>query len=151
MTVVDNLRPNIGDPAGKSLFDIEHAQRHDETYDALRELQASGGGGGGSAPQYVQVLASGTTQTLAFPSPGGSVAYDITMSENCAIDFSGGVAGEVRTITLILRGGFTPTFTPNVLWTDGAVPAYTSPAVYEFLTVDGTTSIFGFMSGKAFA
>lgn len=40
--IVDNLRANIGDPAGKSLADIEHAQRHDETHDALRELRDTG-------------------------------------------------------------------------------------------------------------
>jgi hypothetical protein len=35
---VDNLHPNIGNPEGKTLADIQHAQRHDGVADAVRAV-----------------------------------------------------------------------------------------------------------------
>jgi hypothetical protein len=105
--------------------------------------------GGSSGVPVTTVSASGTSQALAF-STSGSKAYDVTLSGNCAFILSGGVAGQLQTITLVIRGGvggFTATLPSGVRWPGGVAPVVdTSAGSYnEFYirTVDGGTTYSG--------
>ena len=97
------------------------------------------------------VAASGSTQALAMAPAGDDTVYDVTMDENCTFSFTGAASGTAYSVTLILSGAFTPTFPAAVVWADGEAPTYGSPAIYEFLTTDGGTTIFGMLAGASFA
>ena len=60
-------------------------------------------------------------------------------------------AGSDPITSLHLSGAFAPTWAASIKWADGTAPAYASPALYVFLTVDGGTTWQGVQSGKAFA
>ena len=94
------------------------------------------------------VAATGGTETLAFAADPTTIVHDITMDENCTISFSGAPStGNAGSMTVILRGAFTPTWPAAVDWPGGTEPDYTTPSVYEFLTVDGGTTVLGFQAG----
>lgn len=73
------------------------------------------------------------------------------MDQNCTFSFSGAVNNELADMTVILTGAFTPTWPAAVDWPEGDVPTYGSPSVYEFLTIDGGTTVYGFLAGANFA
>ena len=97
------------------------------------------------------VGASGSTQELAMAPAGDDTVYDVTMDQNCTFGFTGAVSGTAYSVTLILRGAFTPSFSAAVIHPDGTAPDYSSPAIYEFLTTDGGTNIFMMLAGKSFS
>ena len=82
---------------------------------------------------------------------GADAIYDVTMDVDCTFSFTGAVSGTAYSVTLILRGAFTPTFPAAVDWPDGTAPTYTTPSIFEFVKVDGGTTVFGMQAGKAFA
>lgn len=73
----------------------------------------------------VQVASSGAAQAIAFPSSGDR-CYDVTLNANCTFTLSGGAAGQLQTITLIIRqsggGGFIPTLPSSIKWPNGTPP-----------------------------
>lgn len=82
-----------------------------------------------------------------------STAYAVnklTMTQNTTITPNLATGSDPIT-ALHLSGAFAPTFAASIEWPDGTAPAYSGPAVYVFLTVDGGTSWLGVQSGKAFA
>lgn len=80
---------------------------------------------GGGATVCNTIAASGASQALAFATSGDK-AYDVTLNANCNFTFTGGVVGQLQTITLVLRqsvsGGFIPTFPAGVKWPGGVAP-----------------------------
>jgi hypothetical protein len=91
------------------------------------------------------VAASGAAETL-------SAAYQlhkVTMDQACTFTFTSPTAGAV--FAVLLSGAFTPTWPGSVKWPSGALPAYTTPALYVFATFDGGTTWQGVQSGKAYA
>lgn len=86
------------------------------------------------------VAATGTTETLSWNTP----VHDITLDQNCTISFSDIAAG--KSITVVVRGAFTLDWPVTVKWPDMTEPDYTGPAVYTFMSVDGT-EVFGFQAG----
>lgn len=97
-------------------------------------------------PTVNVVAASGSTETLAW----GRV-HRVTMDQNCTFSFGTAPAsGLAGSMTLILSGAFTPTWPASVDWSDATQPPYATPAIYEFLTIDGGTTVYGFRGGKAF-
>lgn len=93
------------------------------------------------------VATSGSTETLDTAIP----IHDVTMDQNCAFTFTASAAtGYLGRFMLILRGAFTPTWPASVDWPDSTQPTYSTPTVYEFVTVDGGTTWLGFSHGKAF-
>lgn len=100
------------------------------------------------SPTVNTVAATGATEAISFDSE----VHDLAMNENCTFSFSGFPAsGSAGSITVIVRGAFTPTWPAAVVWPDGTEPDYGSPTVYTFFTVDGGTTVFGATMGKAFA
>lgn len=100
-------------------------------------------GSSGTSETVNPVAATGAAEALSFATP----VHDVTMDEDCTFSFTGAVTGSAYSITVILRGAFTPTWPAAVTWPDGAEPTYGTPAVYTFLTVDGGTTILGFLAG----
>ena len=103
----------------------------------------------GAVESNVQtVAATGATETLDTSVYG---VFDMTMDENCTFTFSNPApSGKATIFTLILRGAFTPTLPASIDWGDAAAPAYTTPSVYVFTTVDAGTIWLGSQVGKAF-
>jgi hypothetical protein len=101
---------------------------------------------------YHEVAATGATESLTWAEAPNEIVHDITMDENCTISF-GSPSGdnEVNTMTLILRGAFTPTLPASIDWAGGSAVTYGSPSVYEFVTVDNGTTVLGFLAGAALA
>lgn len=107
------------------------------------------GAGCGTTP-VTTVASSGASQSLAFPASGNS-AYDITLTANCTLTITGGTAGQLQTVTLILRqsggGGFTPTLPAGTKWPGGTTPAVNTVAgridVFTFITPDAGTTVLG--------
>lgn len=97
------------------------------------------------------VAASGAAEELTMAPAGSDAVYDVTMDEDCTFSFAGAVSGTAYSVTLILSGAFTPTFPAAVVWADGTAPTYGAPSVYEFLTTDGGTTVYGFLAGGSFA
>lgn len=91
------------------------------------------------------VASSGATETLS----ATTAVNDVTMSEACTLSFPTVTGAAV--IVLVLRGAFTPTFPASVDWSGGSAPAYTTPSVYTFSTVDSGTTWLGAQVGSAFA
>lgn len=97
---------------------------------------------------YNEVADAGSAEELSWAEAPDEIVHDITMTEDCAITF-GSASGdnEVNSMTLILRGAFTPTLPASVDWAGGSAPTYGSPSVYEFVTVDNGTTVLGFLAG----
>ena len=102
-----------------------------------------------AAVPVITVAASGTSQALSFPA-SGSRAYDVTLTANCSFSVSGGVSGELQTITLITRGGtggFSLTLPTNVKWKGGTAPTVDTSAgslgVIRIQTSDGGATYAG--------
>lgn len=94
------------------------------------------------------VATTGATETLDTAIP----VHDCTMDQNCTFTFTASAAsGNIGRFTLILRGAFTPTWPASVDWPDATEPTYSTPTLYEFVTVDGGTTWLGVSPGKAFA
>lgn len=92
---------------------------------------------------------SGYSQTLAFP-PSGNVAFDITLTANCAFLISGGSSAEMQTLTLVIRGGnggFSATLPNNVKWPGGVAPTVDGSAgsynEFYIRTLDGGATYSG--------
>lgn len=97
------------------------------------------------------VAAAGADETLTFSPYAAGIVHDVTLDQNATISFAGAEAGRPCSMTVILRGAFVPTWPAAVIWPDGIDPTYGSPSVFEFFTVDGGTTIFGFLAGASFA
>ena len=102
-----------------------------------------------AAVPVTTVAASGSSQALTPPS-SGSRAYDVTLTANCSFSISGGNAGELQTVTLIIRGGsggFSVVLPNNVKWKGGSAPAVDTSAgslyVIRIQTSDGGTTYAG--------
>jgi len=102
-----------------------------------------------AAVPVITAAVSGSSQALSFPS-SGSRAYDVTLTANCSFSLSGGAAGELQTVTLVVRGGaggFTAALPANVKWKGGAAPTLDTSAnslnVIRFVTSDGGTTYAG--------
>lgn len=94
------------------------------------------------------VAATGATETLAFATDPTTIVHDMTMDEDCEFSFSSAPSsGNAGSMTVIVRGAFTPTWPGSVDWSGGTEPTYAAPSVYEFLTVDGGTTTLGFLAG----
>ena len=105
--------------------------------------------GGSSTVPVTTIAASGASQSLAFPT-SGSKAYDVTLTGNCAFTLSGGAAGQLQMITLVVRGGaggFTPALPSGIKWPGGIAPSIdaSSGSYNEFYirTIDGGTTYSG--------
>jgi hypothetical protein len=96
--------------------------------------------------------AMGAAEDFAFSA--GSV-HTGTLDANCTFTFSGAVTGFGCSLTLFLTqdgtGGRTVTFPASVKWPGGVVPALNVGAgklsILSFLTIDGGTTIQGFLGG----
>lgn len=105
---------------------------------------------GGGNTSLTTVAASGTSQALTFPS-SGSVAYDVTLTGNCTFTVTGGAAGQLQTITLILRqdatAGRTVTLPATIKWPGGVAPTLNTAAgridVLYISTPDAGTTLLG--------
>jgi len=93
-----------------------------------------------------------------FPASGPSLRldvssfnwFDITMDQNCTIEFAGSRPMQIATsFVVVLRGAFTPTWT-SVVWPSGSIPTHTTPSLWTFTRVDDG-SWFGGQAGKAYA
>lgn len=90
------------------------------------------------------VVASGATETLTL-----APAHRVTMDQNCTFTFPTPSAG--HTFLLWLSGAFTPTFPASVDWDSATAPAYASPSLYGFTTVDGGTTWAGTLIASGLA
>jgi hypothetical protein len=106
--------------------------------------------GGSSTTPVTTVATSGASQTIAFPA-SDNAAFDITQTANCTITLTGGTAGQLQTVTLILRqnvtAGWTATLPTGVKWSGGVAPAVNTLAghidVFTLSTPDAGTTVFG--------
>lgn len=97
------------------------------------------------------VADAGATETI--PAPTAAGIHDLTLSENCALTFPTGVAGQ--SFTLILRqgtgGSKTVTWPGSVKWDGGTDPTLTTTEgavdIFGFFSSDGS-NWFGFVSGQ---
>lgn len=97
-----------------------------------------------TGPEAVNTVATtGATEDISLNTP----VHDLTMDQNCTFSFVDGTDGE--SITVIVRGAFTPTFPAAVIWPAGTEPTYTTPALYTFVQINGV--VWGMQAGKAFA
>lgn len=102
------------------------------------------------------VAASSTAQTVNIGAHG---VVDITLTGNCTFTFAGTPAGRAWSVTLVLRqdgtGSRTVTWPASTKWNLGAAPSLSTTAsaidIVNLVTVDGGTTWFGFLAGKAFA
>jgi hypothetical protein len=116
----------------------------------MPSFPAKSGGTANAITSVTTIASSGIAQVMAFPA-SGSAAFDITLTANCALTLSGGTAGQLQAITLILRqsggGGFLPTLPAGIRWPGGVAPTPNTLAgkidVFTFSTSDGGTTIFG--------
>jgi hypothetical protein len=92
------------------------------------------------------VAASGAAVTLA----STYKFHDVILSENCTFTFSAPDL-DGHCFALQLSGAYTVTWPASVDWSDGSLPAYTTPAVYTFATFDKGVTWRGNRIGKAFA
>lgn len=105
--------------------------------------------------QYVQrfgaaniVASSGASTSISF----NTEVHQVTMDQNCTFSFTDlPTSGNQGSVTVIVKGAFTPTWPGSVVWDNGVQTPYADPAVYSFLTVDGGTTVFGFVAGVAMA
>jgi len=94
------------------------------------------------------VAASGASLTL---DTSLRSVHKVTMTANCTFTFSNPApAGDLTEFLLHLSGAFTPTFPATVDWGDATPPAYTTPSLYGFYTLDAGTTWYGVSLGKAF-
>ena len=99
---------------------------------------------------------SGAAATLDLAN--GNV-FDLTLTANCTLTFSGTTAGVACSFTLILRqdgtGSRTVTWPASVDWPAGTAPTLTTTAsavdVLTFLSTDNGTTWLGFVAGQAMA
>lgn len=111
----------------------------------------------GGAGQTTTIAASGTAKTLMV---GGANYFDLTLTANCTIGFTGWPAsGSISEIGVRTTedgtGGWTPTFS-GVTWVGGgAAPAHTTTALssteYAFWTDNGGSTIIGGQLGPSAA
>ena len=99
------------------------------------------------------LTANASGQNLAFAASGDN-AYDMTVSAPVTLTLTGGAAGQVQRLTLVLRqspagAGFV-TLPSNVVWVGNgsrvAHPVVSGDAVITFLTVDGGRTYFGYIN-----
>ncbi len=98
------------------------------------------------------IATSGSSRTITFPATG-NITYDVTLTANCTFTVAGGTAGELQTITLILRqdgtAGRVATLPASIKWPGGVIPTPNTAAgridVFRISTPDtGTTLIGGY-------
>lgn len=79
--------------------------------------------------------------------------FDVTLDQACVFTFTNPpAAGQYGKLILILRGAFVPTLPGAVLWAGGGgAPAYATPSLYAFVTVNAGVAWFGMQGGSAFA
>lgn len=113
----------------------------------------------GAATQYdplSTVASSGASSSASVASAG---VLDITLTGNCSISLSGAVSGQSWGITMILRqdatGSRTVSWPSGTKWAAGAAPTLSTAAnsidIVSLFSVNGGTTWFGALCGKAFA
>jgi hypothetical protein len=107
----------------------------------------------GGQSTVTTIASSGSAQTLMI---GGANTFDITLTANCTLSFTGQAAsGTESNVLLILRqdgaGSRLVTWPGSVTWASGSAPTLsTTPSDVDFVvieTVDGGTTWFGFPVG----
>ena len=96
------------------------------------------------------VAASGAAQVLR-TSAYGNAAYDVTLSADCTLSLSGGIAGVQQRVTVYLRqdatAGRVVTLPAGVRWAGGVTPTPNTAAgkidVFHFTTPDAGVTWFG--------
>lgn len=97
------------------------------------------------------ISAGGASQVLAFP-PFGRACYDITLTADLTIGFTGGTAGEVSGLRIILRqpatgSGFAVRWPQGLWWPDKTAPSIltTAGSVAQIWvdTPDATATLLG--------
>lgn len=104
----------------------------------------------GDGSPVTTVAASGASEDLAFPS-FGNIAYDVTLTADCTFTITGGAAGQLQTITLILRqdgtAGRVATLPAAIKWPAGVAPSLNTAAgridVLYISTPDAGTTLLG--------
>jgi hypothetical protein len=88
--------------------------------------------------------------------PTTAAVWDLTLTGNVTISFTGWPAGKACSVTLIIRQDGTGNRIlswPTILWDNGTLPTATLTAskvdVYTFLSVDGGTTVLGWMVGAS--
>jgi hypothetical protein len=99
------------------------------------------------------IAATGPTQTITLTASPDEAWVHATMDEDCT--FTLAALGEatpslIHRVRVVVTGAFTPTFLNDAAtpvapeWTGGVAPTYSAPTVYEFVTFDGGTTIYGY-------
>ena len=96
------------------------------------------------------IATSGAAQTLTLPA-SGNAAFDVTLTANCALSLTGGTAGQLQTLTLILRqdatAGHLPSLPAGVKWAGGIAPTPNTASggidVFTFTTPDAGATVLG--------
>ena len=105
------------------------------------------------------VTSSGSALTidLDHATNGGSM-FDVKLTANCTLTFTGSVAGAGSRFTLLLRQDATGSRLvtwPSVKWAAGTAPALSTAAnkvdILNFVTNDGGTTWYGQLVGTGFA
>lgn len=108
----------------------------------------TGATGPASSITVTTVGSPGATEDLTFAEAPDETLYEVTMGENCVFSFiTPPSAGTLGTISVLLDGGYTPTWPAAVVWDGGTEPTYNSPAIYHFFTIDGGTTVYGLVAG----
>ena len=120
----------------------------------------------GVTDEYEIVVGSTADKTLVNATAGATPAVDmskynvvdLTLTANCTPTFSGAVAGQMFSVTLIIRQDATGSRTltlPTTKWAGGSAYVTTGTAssidIITLSTLDGGSTYFGFVGGKAFA
>lgn len=124
-------------------------------YQVSSQTQPAASGSAGS-PAVTTVSSSGASQTLTLPA-STDACFDVTLSANCTFTLTGGTAGKLGTITVILRqdgtAGRTTTFPTSVNWPSQTAPTFNTAAgkydVVQVSTPDGGTTWFGGLVASA--
>lgn len=156
-----------GETASKRMIQVRLNNDAHNRFEVLADgtiKQGNGGsapstftGGGGGASEAVSVIGnSGSSQSIDVST---YQVATLTLNANCTLTLTGAVAGSAYTITLIATqdgtGSRTITWPASTRWAAGSPPVLSTAAssvdVISLTSVDGGTSWYGFLSGKAFA
>lgn len=135
---------------GPYLYDVMFKVASISGVSDVSESQFTNQLGTGGSTSSTAIASSGSSQSLSFPA-SGDASYDITLDANCTFSFSGGTAGQLQTLTLIIRqsgdGGFIPAFPAGVKWPGGTAPIPNTTAgkidVVTIQTPDAGTTLLG--------
>lgn len=110
----------------------------------ISTLPAGTDDGPGITP-VVNVTAPGASYNLAFAS-NGDIAYNITLTEACALTISGGVVGQYQEVKFQINPAtFQATVPGGILWPGGTTPTPSTTEVSFFIvsTMDAGETLIG--------